>query len=143
MKSLLERKDCKPHESQRFPLLPAGRLLVLREGWEKIMEPVMVKAILGARYTTADESLYHQVVGRVRDFIDKSTGIQTLVQMLGLVRMVRELGCVPEGEILDEFAWWLGHASVVMTLNVYSHALRGAQAELAETVASVIQRGSF
>jgi integrase len=38
---------------------------------------------------------------------------------------------------------YLGHASVVMTLNVYSHCLRGAQQELACTVAGVISKGSF
>ncbi len=38
---------------------------------------------------------------------------------------------------------YLGHASVTMTLNVYSHCLRGAQQELANTVAGVIRKGSF
>jgi integrase len=38
---------------------------------------------------------------------------------------------------------YLGHASVTMTLNVYSHCLRGAQQELANTVAGVISKGSF
>ena len=37
----------------------------------------------------------------------------------------------------------LGHASVTMTLNVYSHALKGAQADLAATFAAVVSRGSF
>jgi len=37
----------------------------------------------------------------------------------------------------------LGHATVTMTLNVYSHALRGAQADLAKVFASVVQKGSF
>jgi phosphoglycolate phosphatase-like HAD superfamily hydrolase len=82
-----------------------GTVSVLREGWEKIMEPVMVRAILGEKYATADESLYHRVVARVRDYIDKSTGIQTLLQMQGLVGMVREFGCVPAAAILDELGY--------------------------------------
>jgi phosphoglycolate phosphatase-like HAD superfamily hydrolase len=41
----------------------------------------------------------------VRKFIDDTTGIQTLVQMQGLVEMVREFECVPEAEILDEFGY--------------------------------------
>jgi phosphoglycolate phosphatase-like HAD superfamily hydrolase len=41
----------------------------------------------------------------VRKFIDDSTGIQTLVQMQGLKEMVREFGCVPEPQILDEFGY--------------------------------------
>ena len=82
-----------------------GTISTLREGWEKVMEPMMVRAALGAQYDSADESLYHRVVDRVRDYIDKSTGVQTLVQMQGLVGMVRELGCVPETEILNEFGY--------------------------------------
>jgi integrase len=38
---------------------------------------------------------------------------------------------------------YLGHSSVTMTLNVYSHCLRGAQQELANTVADVIRKGAF
>jgi len=82
-----------------------GTISTLREGWEKVMEPVMVRAVLGPRYQSADESLYHRVVGRVRDYIDKSTGVQTLVQMQGLVEMVREFECVPESVVLDEFGY--------------------------------------
>jgi rfaE bifunctional protein kinase chain/domain len=82
-----------------------GTISTLRQGWHLVMEPVMVRAILGPRYQSADESLYHRVVETVRKFIDDSTGIQTLVQMQGLVEMVREFGCVPEGDILDEFGY--------------------------------------
>jgi phosphoglycolate phosphatase-like HAD superfamily hydrolase len=38
----------------------------------------------------------------VRDFIDKTTGMQTLAQMKGLVSLVRRFRCVPESGILDE-----------------------------------------
>jgi len=65
------------------------------------MEPMMIRAILGSRYDDADETLYHKVVDRVRTFIDKTTGIQTLKQMEGLVALVEEFGCVPTDEILD------------------------------------------
>ena len=78
-----------------------GTISTLREGWEKIMEPVMVKAILGTNYATADEATYRKVVAHVREFIEKTTGVQTLVQMGGLVNMVRDFGCVPPAEILD------------------------------------------
>ena len=37
------------------------------------------------------------------EYINKTTGIQTLVQMQGLVALVKEFGCVPEEEILDIF----------------------------------------
>ena len=78
-----------------------GTISTLREGWEQIVEPMMVRAILGARYDDADETLYHKVIDRSRAFIDKTTGIQTLKQMEGLIEIVKEFRCVPADEILD------------------------------------------
>lgn len=82
-----------------------GTISTLREGWEEIMAPMMMKAVLGNHYQDADEALYHKVQMRVAEFIDKTTGIQTLVQMKGLVDLVKEFACVPENEILDEFGY--------------------------------------
>lgn len=82
-----------------------GTISTLREGWELIMRPMMMKAILGDHYQEADEALYQKVLGRVNDFIDKTTGIQTLVQMKGLIELIKEFGCVPEDKILDEFGY--------------------------------------
>ena len=69
------------------------------------MEPVMIKSILGDQYETADTSLFEKVRIRVLDFIDKSTGIQTIVQMEGLVKMVDEFNLVPKEAILDKFGY--------------------------------------
>jgi phosphoglycolate phosphatase-like HAD superfamily hydrolase len=82
-----------------------GTISTLREGWEQIMVPMMMKAILGEHFQDADEALYHKVHTRVIDFVDKTTGIQTLVQMKGLVELVKEFGLVPEDQILDEFGY--------------------------------------
>jgi len=82
-----------------------GTVSTLRQGWEQVMAPVMIKAILGDKYETADETLYHQVRNRVIDYIDKSTGIQTIVQMESLVEMVNEFGLVPGDEICDKFGY--------------------------------------
>ncbi len=82
-----------------------GTISTLREGWEQIMVPMMMKAVLGDIFNDADEAFYHKVLMRVTEFIDKTTGIQTLVQMKGLVEIVREFGCVPEDQILDEFGY--------------------------------------
>ncbi len=78
-----------------------GTLSTLREGWEKIMEPMMVRAVLGSHYLIADAALFGKVTEEVRRFIDRTTGIQTLVQMKGLTDLVRHAGFVDEGEILD------------------------------------------
>jgi len=82
-----------------------GTISTLRQGWEEIMAPVMVKAILGDKYETADETLYHKVRNRVADYIDKSTGIQTIIQMEALVEMVKEFGIVSPDKILDKFGY--------------------------------------
>ena len=82
-----------------------GTISTQREGWEHIMKPVMIKAILGDSFETADKSLYDKVQKRVLDFIDLSTGIQTIVQMEGLVKMVEEFGFVPKEAILDKFGY--------------------------------------
>jgi rfaE bifunctional protein kinase chain/domain len=82
-----------------------GTISTLREGWEQIMAPVMIKAILGKKYMDADESLFKKVKSRVAEFIDKTTGIQTLVQMKGLIGLISEFGCVPDAEMLDEFGY--------------------------------------
>jgi rfaE bifunctional protein kinase chain/domain len=78
-----------------------GTISTLRQGWEKVMEPVMMQAILGGNYATVDSARFRRVQARVREYIEQSTGIQTLVQMDALVEMVREFGLVPESERLD------------------------------------------
>lgn len=82
-----------------------GTISTLREGWEQIMVPMMVSAILGPWLADADRGQYSKVLDAVRDFIDKTTGIQTLVQMQGLTQMVRQFGYVPENQILDEHGY--------------------------------------
>jgi rfaE bifunctional protein kinase chain/domain len=79
-----------------------GTISTLREGWELIMAPMMIKAILGEKFREADEVLYRKVKTRVDEFIDKTTGIQTLVQMQGLMGLIREFGFVPQEQMLDE-----------------------------------------
>ncbi|WP_439583135.1 PfkB family carbohydrate kinase [Dyadobacter bucti] len=82
-----------------------GTISSLRQGWEEIMEPVMMKSILGRQYDTVDAGTYNKVMAQVKEFIHKTTGIQTIYQMEGLVNLVREFGYVPEDEILDKFQY--------------------------------------
>jgi rfaE bifunctional protein kinase chain/domain len=82
-----------------------GTISVLREGWERVMEPMMVRAILGAEFENASGALFAEVTRKVRLLIDRTTGIQTLMQMKGLVDLVRQGGFVPESEILDEHGY--------------------------------------
>ncbi len=78
-----------------------GTISTLREGWEKIMAPVMIRSILGKGWESVSEDLYRGVQERVHEFIDATTGVQTIVQMNGLVEMVKEMGFVPASEVKD------------------------------------------
>jgi len=73
-----------------------GTISTLRQGWEQIMEPLMIEMISG------NSSPDQELIEKVRDFIDESTGIQTIHQMFWLEKQVREYGKNPE--IKD--AWW-------------------------------------
>jgi rfaE bifunctional protein kinase chain/domain len=79
-----------------------GTISTLRQGWERIMEPMMVRAVLGAKLGKVPLATYQEVVGAVKRLIDQTTGIQTLAQMKALAALVRQYGFVPEAEVLDE-----------------------------------------
>ncbi len=82
-----------------------GTLSTLRQGWEKIMEPMMLRAILGDRLKTVPAGVFSRIKADVGAFIDRTTGIQTLAQMKGLVTLVREYGYIPQDTILDEHGY--------------------------------------
>ena len=63
-----------------------GTLSVLRQGWEPVMEAVMLNAIC-VRETPSSE-----LISEVKDFIDLSTGTLTIVQMKWLAERVRSYG---------------------------------------------------
>ncbi|HOB19349.1 MAG TPA: HAD family hydrolase [Candidatus Atribacteria bacterium] len=73
-----------------------GTISTLRQGWEEIMEPLMVEMITGNK--PASEEL----VKAVRDFINESTGIQTIYQMEWLENEVRRRKLNPV--VHDK--WW-------------------------------------
>ncbi len=106
-----------------------GTLSTLRQGWEAVMEPMMVRAILGERLATADARLIARAGDEVRTFIDRTTGIQTLVQMQGLVELVREFGCVPRERILDHIDYKALYNDALMAM-VRDRARRLANGEL-------------
>jgi sugar/nucleoside kinase (ribokinase family)/phosphoglycolate phosphatase-like HAD superfamily hydrolase len=78
-----------------------GTISTLRQGWEEVMKPVMIRSVLGDALTEVSDDEYARVEGRVEEFIEKTTGIQTLVQMDGLADMVRVAGYVSADKVLD------------------------------------------
>lgn len=75
-----------------------GTISVLREGWEEVMEECMLNAVTGGK--ELDSNLIDRIRNSNRDFIVRSTGIQTINQMVMLVDIVRKWGLVAEEEIL-------------------------------------------
>ncbi len=78
-----------------------GTVSTLRRGWEAIMAPLMVKAILGDSYSKVSEATLRKISEDAQVFIDKTTGIQTIRQMEGLVKLVGDYGYVPKNKILN------------------------------------------
>lgn len=72
-----------------------GTISLLREGWQNIMGPVCVEMICGDTQPT--DAIRHEV----KEMIEETTGINTILQMERLVEMVRAHGLVPENKILD------------------------------------------
>jgi phosphoglycolate phosphatase-like HAD superfamily hydrolase len=66
-----------------------GTISLLRQGWETVMGPVMVEAICGEHPATPE------IEQLVADYVDRSTGILTILQMEWLAETVRRLGLAP------------------------------------------------
>ena len=92
-----------------------GTLSTLREGWEAVMAPMMLKAVLGPAYGQVAPGVVAHWQQRIAEFIDRTTGIQTLVQMQGLVELVREAGFVPADSVLDHHGYKAGYNDLLLT----------------------------
>lgn len=73
-----------------------GTISTLRQGWQDIMEPMMIEMITGNKPPDP------QLIQEVKAYIDESTGIQTIFQMQWLVNSVKKHNI--NHEIHDE--WW-------------------------------------
>lgn len=88
MKYLSAEFSSKPVKAVLFDF--DGTISTLRCGWEKVMKPLMLDWISG--FGTYDESLEKEV----DDYIDDSTGIQTIQQMKWLAERVHLNGANPD-----------------------------------------------
>ncbi len=80
-----------------------GTISTLRQGWETVMAPMMIEAICPLPPGEGDPALIERVRARVMEYIEATTGIQTIAQMAGLAELVREFGIARE--ILDPVAY--------------------------------------
>ncbi len=77
-----------------------GTISVLRQGWDNLMESVMARSIVGHPSKKANGGLPAGIEQTVRAHVDQTTGLPTIIQMEGLVELVRDFGLVPPAEIL-------------------------------------------
>ncbi len=106
-----------------------GTISTLRQGWELIMEPMMVEAVLGQKAAECPLSVRERVVAAVRELIDRTTGVQTIVQMQELTELVRRFGMVGEQDILSAAGYKRVYNDRIIGL-VESRLARLASAEL-------------
>ncbi len=76
-----------------------GTISTLREGWEAVMLPVMIDSICGDKISELSTDEYNALSQRCFEFIDETTGIQTIVQMQGLVEMIEKVGYIEKEKI--------------------------------------------
>lgn len=77
-----------------------GTISTVREGWEQVMIPMMIEAVLGAPPEDAPEDRVRRADAAVRDLVARTTGIRTIVQMERLCDLVREFGFVDTTSVL-------------------------------------------
>jgi phosphoglycolate phosphatase-like HAD superfamily hydrolase len=80
-----------------------GTISVLRQGWESIMQETMIKIIAGKEYAKLPSKKIEDIATQVNDLIEKTTGVQTIIQMKELINLIQNNGYVSSSEILD--AW--------------------------------------
>jgi phosphoglycolate phosphatase-like HAD superfamily hydrolase len=74
-----------------------GTISTLRHGWEGIMEPLMVELISNGSGITDG------LMAEVKEYIDQSTGIQTIFQMQWLAETVKRYG---NNKDASDDPWW-------------------------------------
>lgn len=93
-----------PSQMSHFPTVAIfdhdGTISTLRQGWEVVMEQSMLAAITGDAYESLPNQRIQSLKEDIHEFIDRTTGIQTIEQMYYLVELVHQYGYVPKEQIL-------------------------------------------
>jgi phosphoglycolate phosphatase len=68
-----------------------GTISLIRQGWQQVMNPLMLEVL--AR--TPHHEPFNELEAIISQFIDRTTGVQTIYQMMGLADLVCERGGQP------------------------------------------------
>ncbi len=78
-----------------------GTISTLREGWEEVMRAFMIDEIIGDAGEHVSNQKREAIDRRVREYIDQSTGVQTISQMEGLRDMIVRHGYVAPQDLRE------------------------------------------
>ena len=78
-----------------------GTISTLRQGWAPIMQDVAVEAVLGGSGQSVPVKELNRIKNAVSGMIEKTTGIQTVIQMHHVRDLVRSCGFVSEENIME------------------------------------------
>ncbi len=79
-----------------------GTISTLREGWEAYMRETMIESVSGGQLEDLPVSLYNSICLEVDKLIDSTTGMRTIEQMRGLLKLIDQFGIVGEKDKLTE-----------------------------------------
>lgn len=79
-----------------------GTISTLREGWEKYMRETMIESVSGGQLESLPVSLYNSICIEVDKLIDSTTGMRTIEQMRGLLKLIDQFGIVGKEDKLTE-----------------------------------------
>lgn len=76
-----------------------GTISVLREGWESLMQPMMLQSIAGDALPQLSSQQKEIINQKITQLISQTTGAPTIVQMEGLVELIHREGFVEKSEV--------------------------------------------
>jgi sugar/nucleoside kinase (ribokinase family)/phosphoglycolate phosphatase-like HAD superfamily hydrolase len=85
-----------------------GTISTLREGWEAYMRQIMIESVSGGQLNSIPVSLYNSICHEVDRLIDLTTGMRTIEQMRGLLKLVKDFRIIGKDEVLTDAVYkWL------------------------------------
>lgn len=77
-----------------------GTISSLREGWEVVMKESMFEFIAGPLYQQLSINDYRNLEEKIEVLIKKTTGVQTIIQMVEMCHLIEEFGYVKSEDML-------------------------------------------
>ncbi len=102
-------KDMRPSKEKKYPQYAIfdldGTISALREGWDSIMKESMLSFISGPHYSSLTSSELKSLGDTIDVLIKKTTGVQTIIQMVEMCDLSRELGYAPPSQMLTPYEY--------------------------------------